>query len=259
MAVKKGNTDQVWHDWFMTDAHKLEKRLFGFFRLLPQDPRCKLCHSPFHGIGGMAVSLLYGRRQSTLNPHFCNICEDFAKKFPGGAEVEMSMLFADVRGSTTLAEQMPPLEFKKLINRFYVETTHAITEEYGLVDKLAGDAVAAFWGAGFAGKNYVARTIHTAQNVAQLMHEQNIPVGVGVHAGVAFFGAMGSKDGLVDISAIGEEVNTAARLGSIAAAGEIIVSEAALTKADMDYSGLEARRLELKGVSEPVAVRVMHA
>ncbi len=259
MDVNKDNIEQMWHDWFMTDAYQAEKRLYNFFRILPHDPRCKLCHTPFHGIGGMLASALYGRRQSNLNPRFCNVCEDYAKKFPGGAEVEMSMLFADVRGSTTLSEQMTPIEFKKLINRFYVETTHAITEEDGLVDKLAGDAVAAFWGEGFAGKDYVARTIRTAQNIAQLMHKENIPVGIGVHAGVAFFGAMGSADGLVDISAIGEEVNTAARLGSLAAAGEIIVSETALAKADIDASGLEARRLELKGISEPVAVRVMHA
>jgi adenylate cyclase len=259
MDPNKDNVDQMWRDWFMTDAFEAEKRLYNFFRILPHDPRCKLCNTPFHGIGGLLVSAVYGRRQSTLNPRFCNVCEDHAKKYPGGAEVEMSMLFADVRGSTALSEQMTPSEFKKLINRFYVAATHAITEEDGLVDKLAGDAVAAFWGAGFAGKDYVARTIHAAQKIARLMQEQNIPVGIGVHAGVAFFGAMGSVDGLVDISAVGEEVNTAARLGSLAAAGEIMVSEQALAQTDIDGSGLEVRRLALKGISEPVAVRVMHA
>jgi adenylate cyclase len=259
VVVNKDNVDQMWHDWFMTDAFKVEKRLYGYFRMLPHDPRCKLCHSPFHGIGGLLVGALYGRKQSTLNPHFCNICEDFAKKFPGGAEVEMSMLFADVRGSTKLSEQMTSIEFSKLINRFYVGATQAITEEDGLVDKLAGDAVAAFWGAGFAGKDYVARTVHTAQAISRLMQRQNIPVGIGVHAGVAYFGAIGSADGLVDISAVGEDVNTAARLASQASAGEIIVSETALARTDIDVTGLESRRLELKGISEPVAVRVMHA
>ena len=259
MAVNKDNVDQMWHDWFMTDAFEVEKRLHGFFRILPHDPRCKFCHSPFRGIGGRVVGALYGRKQSNLNPRFCNACEDFAKKFPGGAEVEMSMLFADVRGSTALSEQMTPIEFSKLINRFYVGSTKAIAAEDGLVEKLAGDAVAAFWGAGFAGQDYVARTIRAAQSIAQLMHRQNIPVGIGVHAGVAYFGAMGSADGLVDISAIGEEVNTAARLASKAAAGEIIVSETALARTDIDDTGLVSRRLELKGISESVAVRVMHA
>ena len=171
----------------------------------------------------------------------------------------MSMLFADVRGSTVLSQKMPSREFTELINSFYVGATQAIAEEDGLVEKLAGDAVAAFWGAGFAGKDYVARTIRTAQNIAWRMQTHYIPVGIGVHAGVAYFGAMGAVDGLVDISAIGEEVNTAARLASKAGAGEIIVSEAALARTDINKDRLESRRLELKGLSQPVAVRVMHA
>jgi adenylate cyclase len=138
-----------------------------------------------------------------------------------------------------------------------VETTKIITLEDGLVEKLAGDAVAAFWGAGFAGPDYTARTIRAAQNILRAMNGQKIPVGIGVHAGVAFFGAMGSEHGLVNISAIGDEVNTAARLASKAAAGEIMVSEKALDKAGLAGEGLETRSLELKGISEPVKVRVM--
>jgi adenylate cyclase len=202
---------------------------------------------------------LFGRKQSTLNPRFCNICEEFAKKTPGGAEVEMSMLFVDVRGSTALSEQMSVTEFRNLINRFFIETTKAIAKEDGLLEKLAGDAVAAFWGAGFAGPDYAARTIHSAQNIQQIMGRQKIPVGIGVHAGVAYFGAMGAADGLVNISAIGDEVNTAARLASKAAAGEILVSERALEQAGINGAELESRRLELKGIREPVTVRVMHA
>jgi adenylate cyclase len=82
-------------------------------------------------------------------------------------------------------------------------------------------------------------------------------VGIGIHAGVAYFGSMGEEHSLINISAIGDEVNTAARIASKAAAGEILISESALTQASMDGSGLESRRLELKGISEQVAVRVM--
>ena len=121
-----------------------------------------------------------------------------------------------------------------------------------------GDSVAAFWGAGFAGPDYVARTLKVAQNLLRAMERQNIPVGVGVHSGVAYFGAMGAADGLTEISAIGEEVNLAARLASKASPGEIIVSEQALNAAKIDGSKLESRNLELKGISEPVNVRVMH-
>jgi adenylate cyclase len=146
-----------------------------------------------------------------------------------------------------------------MIDRFFVGATRAVAEEDGLVESLTGDAVAAFWGAGFAGKDYVTRTIHAAQGILRRMAVEQIPVGVGVHAGLAYFGAMGSTDSRIDISAIGEEVNTAARLASKAAAGEIIVSEAALAKTNIDGAGLEARSLDLKGISQPVAARVMHA
>jgi adenylate cyclase len=117
------------------------------------------------------------------------------------------------------------VEFRQVINRFYTGSTRVISEEDGLLEKLAGDSVAAFWGAGFAGPDYVLRTIKVAQNLSRLMVRQQIPVGIGVHSGVAYFGAMGSADGLTDISAIGDEVNLAARLTSRALAGEIIVSE----------------------------------
>jgi adenylate cyclase len=259
MVVNKDNVEQMWHDWFMTDAFALEKRLHRFLNILPHDPRCKLCHAPFQGIGGITVGALFGRKQSSLNPNFCNVCEQFAQKFPGGAEVEMSMLFVDVRGSTALSEKMSPIEFQKLINRFFIGSTKAIAEEDGLVEKLAGDAVAAFWGAGFAGQEYVAKTVRTAQKIQKAMAQQKIPVGVGVHAGIAYFGAMGEENGLVNISAIGDEVNTAARIASKAAAGEILISEAALSHAEVDTSELESRKLELKGISEPVSVRVMRA
>ncbi len=255
--MNKDNVEKMWHDWFMTDAFEVEKHLYRFFNILPHDPRCKLCHAPFNGLGGIAVNVLYGRKRSSLNPQFCNICEDFAKKFPGGAEVEMSMLFVDVRGSTALSESMTPMEFQKLINRFFVHASKAITDEDGLVEKLAGDAVAAFWGAGFAGKDYVDKTVRAARHILHLMQKQNIPVGVGVHAGVAYFGAMGEANGLINISAIGDEVNTAARLASKAAAGEIIVSETVLNQVGMRGDEFESRSLELKGISEPVKVRVM--
>jgi adenylate cyclase len=258
MNDNKSIADELWREWFTTSAFSAEKRIHRLLRLLPHEPRCKFCNAPFQGIGSVLVRAMYGKKQSSLNPRFCSVCEDFAQKFPGGAEVEMSMLFADVRGSTTLSEQMSPLDFSRVINRFYVDSTNAIIEEDGLVEKLAGDSVAAFWGAGFAGSNYVERTIKVAQNLLKMMTRQEIPIGIGVHAGVAYFGSMGAADGLVDIAAIGDEVNLAARLASKAAAGEIIISEQALKKTAMDGSELETRSLELKGISGLISVRVMH-
>src|SRR5512133_3851716 len=254
---KKVDVGSVWWFWFSTNAFAVDKRLRRFMRVLPRDPRCKFCNTPFQGFGGTLARVLFGKQRSTMNPRYCNQCEIASREFPGGAEVEMSMLFIDIRGSTALSEQMSPTEFRKLIDRFYTAATKIIIEEDGLVEKLAGDEVAAFWGAGFAGPDYVKRTIRVAQNLLRIMERQKIPVGIGVHAGIAYFGAMGTDEGLTDISAKGDEVNTAARLASKAAAGEIIVSEPALKAAGVDATQFESRTLELKGISEPVLVRVM--
>jgi adenylate cyclase len=251
------NPDEVWWEWFSTSAFGIDKRLRQIFRILPRDPRCKFCNAPFEGIGGSLVRVLFGKQRSALNPRFCNMCEEASRQFPGGNEVRMSMLFADIRGSTALSGKMSPTEFSRLINRFYTSSTGIISEADGLVEKLAGDSVAAFWGAGFAGADYVRRTLEVAQSLARAMARQEIPVGIGVHSGVAYFGAMGTAEGLTDITAIGDEVNLAARLASKAAAGEIIVSEQALQEAGIDGGKLEARSLELKGISEMVPVRVM--
>jgi adenylate cyclase len=256
---KSVDVGSVWWFWFTTNAFAVDKRLRHILRVLPHDPRCKFCNAPFQGVGAMIVRVLFGKQRSALNPRYCNLCEIASREFPGGAEVEMSMLFIDIRGSTALSEKMSPTEFSQLINRFYAAATKVIIEEDGLVEKLAGDEVAAFWGAGFAGADYIQRTIKVAQNLLRVMETQKIPVGIGVHAGTAYFGAMGTSEGLTDISAKGEEVNTAARLASKAAIGEIIVSEQALKKTDIDHSGLESRNLELKGISELVTVRVMHS
>ena len=253
-SVDVGN---VWWFWFSTNAFAVDKRLRRIMRFLPHDPRCKFCNAPFQGVGGLVVRALFGKQRSALNPRYCNLCEIASQEFPGGAEVEMSMLFIDIRGSTALSEKLSPTEFSQVINRFYAAATKVIIEEDGLVEKLAGDEVAAFWGAGFAGRDYIERTVNVAQKLLRVMELQKIPVGIGVHAGIAYFGAMGTTEGLTEISAKGDEVNTAARLASKAAAGEIIVSEQALQKAHMDGSQLESRSLELKGISETVQVRVM--
>src|SRR5215211_6750967 len=254
-SVDVGN---IWWFWFTTNAFAVDKRLRRIMRALPHDPRCKFCNAPFQGFGGLLMRVLFRKQRSAMNPRYCNLCEIASREFPGGAEVEMSILFIDIRGSTALSEKMSPTEFSQLISRFYSAATKEIIEEDGLVEKLAGDEVAAFWGAGFAGPDYVKRTIRVAQNLLRVMERQKIPVGIGVHAGIAYFGAMGTAEGLTDISAKGEEVNMAARLASKAAVGEIIVSEQALQKAGMDGGQLEARSLELKGISEPVIARVMH-
>lgn len=233
-----------------------------FFALLPSDPRCVSCMAPFEGAGGIFVKTVLNKRRSILNPLMCNTCEDLIRRLEYGAETEMSMLFADIRGSTPLAEGMTPTEFKEVINRFYDETTHILAHSYAVIDKLVGDEVSAYYVPAYVGENFALRAVEAAQGVLRVTGHTNhegpwAPVGVGIHTGRAYFGAVSSSDGLVELTALGDAVNTASRLATKAAAGEIIVSEDTAQKAGIDTGNLEKRTLELKGKSAPMDVWVM--
>ena len=78
--------------------------------MLPGEPRCKNCYAPFQGVGSTIVKFLYSKGPSNLNSQMCNACDVFARTYQGGVEIELSLLFADVRGSTTLAEKMSPTD-----------------------------------------------------------------------------------------------------------------------------------------------------
>jgi adenylate cyclase len=228
------------------------------YKLIPSDPRCRFCNAPFGGIGGMLMPLV-GRRQYHKNPLFCEMCLNEEVE---GVEVELTMLFADVRGSTALAERMSASEFSRLINRFYAVATRALIQSDALIDKLVGDEVIGLYLPAFAGANHAGSAIHAAHELLHLTGHANrggpwLPVGVGIHTGSAYVGLVGSEGGIGDLTALGDAVNITARLSSLAAAGEILVSEPACAAASLDSGGLETRRLELKGRSEPVAVRVL--
>lgn len=233
-----------------------------FFTLLPSDPRCVSCMAPFEGIGGTFVKTVLNKRRSKSNPLMCNTCEDLIRRLEYGAEAEMSMLFADIRGSTPMAESMTPTEFKEVIDRFYSETTHILAHSYAVIDKLVGDEVSAYYVPGFVGENFALRAVEAAKGVLQVTGHADpggpwAPVGVGIHTGRAYFGAVSSKDGMVELTALGDAVNTASRLATQAAAGEIILSEETAQKAGLDTGTLEKRTLELKGKSAPMDVWVM--
>ncbi len=265
MTGKPENTDEVEHLWrtFLTTGEfEKESRQRHLFQLLPGTPRCKLCYAPFKGAGSSVVRLAYHKVPSNLNPHLCNACEDFAHHFQGGAEIELSLLFADVRGSTTLAESMSPLDYSKLINRFYNTSTEVMVQSDALVDKITGDQVAAMYVPGFAGTEHARRAIAAAREILRATGHNRpkgpwIPLGVGIHTGIAFVGSVGSKEGPSDITVLGDAANTTARLASSARQGEILISDAAYQSAGLDLGALEERNLELKGKSDRVLVHVL--
>jgi adenylate cyclase len=229
------------------------------YRKLPADPRCRLCMFPFKGVGGLVVRHLLGTEPSKLNPQICNFCEGMIKENAGGAEVELTILFADVRGSTSLAEKMNPTEYSRLIKRFYNAATKILFDSGALVEKLIGDAVTGFYTPGIAGTEHPRKAIQDAQAILKVTGHHRpsgpwIPVGIGIHTGIAYVGSVLSESGAADISVLGDTPNTGARLASLAAAGEILVSQATAAAAGLDASGAEIQRLNLKGRDEPVEV-----
>lgn len=251
--------EQEWYK-MLTEGEPIPRRLYHLNGLLPTDPRCKLCAAPFKGWGGYIMHLM-GRDPSRYNPRFCVKCQVW--EHPGGAEVVLTMLFADVRGSTTLAEQMNAREFSQLINRFYTVATHVLIQTDALVDRLMGDEAIGLYIPGFAGPTHPRKAIEAAQELLRLTGHRDskgpwLPVGIGVHTGSAYVGVVGGEDHPADFTALGDNVNITARLASQAGPGEILISDATYAAAGIDLGALEHRQLELKGKSEATGVRVLH-
>lgn len=222
-----------------------ERRLF---RHIPSDPRCKMCLAPWGGLGG-PIMRFFGYGRYPPNPQLCNSCYRQSEKHPGGAEIEITALFADIRGSTGLAETMSPVEYSAAVNEYLRVASHAIREPNGLVDRLLGDGIMALFIPGFVGGAHAPVAVEAARSILRTV---NMPVGVGLHTGPAWVGFVGGVDEVRDFTALGDAVNVASRLGSEAGAGEILYSDATATAAGISTDGLAARRLELRGRVEPV-------
>lgn len=225
------------------------------FSRLPASPRCQLCAAPFAGSGGHLMRLI-GKRPSDTNPSVCNTCQKVMIRHHGGAEVEGSMLFADIRGSTALAERIPPGEFSALLNRFYTVASKTVFAHDGMVDKFVGDELVATFPPVF-GERHAERAVDTALDLLRATGHADpggpwVPIGAGVHTGRVWFGAVG-EGSHVELTVVGDAVNTTARLASEAGAGEILVSAAAATAAGLDPA-LERRSLQLKGKQESTQV-----
>lgn len=257
------SNDEMWRE-LLEDRDPDMARVLRFFRRFPSSPRCKLCGKPFGRPGSLIFGPL-GSRRWPANPTLCTICSRGLEKGRGGAEIEATFLFADIRGSTSLAEGLRPGEFHALLERFYAVAAEAI-DTGGLLDKYLGDGVVAMFVPVFAreeggpaaaairaGRDILVKTGHGASSPPW------VPVGVGIHTGPAYVGVMGTEGGHLDFTGVGDAVNIAARLGSAGAAGELLVSTATVASAGLDATGLETRTLDLKGRAEPVDVVVLGA
>jgi adenylate cyclase len=230
------------------------------FRMLPSSPRCKMCLSPF-GAPFFPFMRAMGKSPWPKNPKYCSQCFRELLAHRGGSEVDCSLLFADVRGSTALAETMRPTDFTALMNRFFETASEVLVNHDAIVDKFVGDEVIGLFVPALTGAGMHAR--HAIEAGRELLRATGgsrpwLPIGIGVNSGISYVGTVGDGDN-VDLTAMGDRVNVTARLAGAANAGEMLVTVDAAEAAELDRTGLERRRLDLKGKTEQTEVVVIRA
>jgi adenylate cyclase len=214
-------------------------------RLLPSDPRCRFCMVPFAGVGKVM-----GIRPSAMNPNYCRSC--FEAMPTGTHEREIGVIFADMRGFTSWSETHSSSDAADLVSRFYANANRALTSDDAFVDFIGDQIMAVYvveWpslGAKTA-DIMLAATRRLLDAVRQ--SAESLPVGVGMHMGNAQVGSLVAGESK-NFTAIGDVVNTAARLGSAARANEILVSEKVYEALSGEKPQADRTTLDLKGKAE---------
>src|SRR3954451_11464365 len=238
----------------LMDRH-LPRGLIRVMRHLPADPRCRLCRAPYGGVGGR-VMRRFGFGPSRKNPSLCNTC--FEKAPMGGVEMEIGVLFADVRGFTSLAEGMGPKAVAELLNRFYSSASEILSRS-AIVDKLVGDEVMALYLPQLLrGRDWEDDMLRDARDLLTAVgcgsaDDPWLRLGVGLDVGSAYVGNVGAGE-VKDFTALGDVVNTAARLQSSADAGQVVMSERLFDRLSERPPDAGRTTLELKGKQEPERV-----
>jgi adenylate cyclase len=250
-----GRDEAFWRE-FLTHPDNLQRLGRHLFRRIPSAPRCRQCAAPFTGPGAPLMRIL-GKRQSTANPNMCTTCQDFITRHRGGANVDASLLFADVRGSTTLAEGISPGAFRQVMDRFYATAAAVVFAHDGMVDKFVGDELVAVFPPYLSGERHSRQAVQAADALLRATGHADaggpwLPMGAGVNTGRMWFGALGSTKH-PEVTVLGDTVNTTARLAAAASAGEILVTADAARDAGLEPP-LERREIQLKGKSEPTAI-----
>jgi adenylate cyclase len=241
------------------DEHFVREKAGGLrlvrrmMRALPSNPRCKLCLAPFKGPGGRVVRMA-GFSPSRKNPNYCSACFETGPN--GGEELSIGVLFADIRGYTTLSETRPPEEVRALLARFYEAATKVLVSTDAIIDKLYGDEVIAlFLPFIIKEEQVVTRLVSAAEGLLRAVGYGSAEgawcaLGVGLDTGTAYVGNVGAGD-VKDFTAIGDVVNTASRLQGVAQAGEIVMSSRVYQHVRSFHPHAKPASFELKGKALP--------
>ncbi len=179
----------------------------------------------------------------------------------GGNRMEITTLFADIRGFTHFSEELLPEELVKILNRYLAVSAEAVLAEAGTIDKFLGDALMAWFNAPIPQPDHTLRAVRAAlgmQTAIHALHRELLPefhlqFGVGIHLGDAVLGLIGTEKRL-DYTAIGDSVNTAKRIQENAGPGQILISATAYERVAGCVQARQVEPILAKGKREPVKV-----
>jgi class 3 adenylate cyclase len=180
----------------------------------------------------------------------------------GGRRVDITVLFADIRGYTSFSEQLgSPELLVAVLNRYLAAAADAVLDEEGTVDKFLGDAVMAWFNAPILQPDHTLRAIRAALRIrgaverlhSELPPAEHLSFGVGLHYGDATLGLIGTEKRL-EYTAIGDSVNTAKRIQENAGHGQIVISEAAYERVRDHVLVEPMEAMQVKGKREPIPV-----
>lgn len=209
-----------------------------------------------------------GIRPSRMNPNTCTICELMFTRVMKARQitVDVTVLFADLRGYTSLSQSLSPGAVSSLLDTFYDECASAIWEFDGLLNKTIGDSVMAIFNFPIPHSDHAGQAVLAAQEIQRRCHARHAAfaaegadisgidfgVGIGIDTGETSFGEFGRSHR--DLTAIGTVVNTAARAQSAAAADQILVTRAVRDRAGSLSVEAEGREYSLKGFDAPITL-----
>ncbi len=182
-----------------------------------------------------------------------------------GERRELSILFSDIRGFTSMSEQLSPEQVVTLLNRYFTPMTLLVRSSQGTVDKFIGDAIMAFWNAPLDVDNHADKAVCAALAMHKALDDLNMElekdygttmsIGVGIHTGQAYAGNMGTSD-LLTYTAIGDSVNLASRLESLCPVYgvKVIASEDLRQRCQQEFFWQRLDRVRVKGKTRPVTI-----
>lgn len=193
------------------------------------------------------------------------ILVDPAKVALGGEEREVTVLFSDIRGFTTLSEKTSPQELVRILNKYFSRMSAEIVNREAVLDKYIGDAIMAFWGAPLEDTMQADHALAAGQGMIIALHKLNeelraagdpeIAIGIGIHTGPAVVGNIGSEFRF-DYTLIGDTVNVASRLEGLNKEHKttLILSESTKSKLHSDHAFRSLGEVSVKGRKEPLHV-----